>query len=88
MPDIRREVRQSVYALLDRLELFRDADPSSPLGEAAADFNRLLEAAKRAFPDSDTIRALRPLTAADWLVTMVTRLATLKGAIDAELYSA
>jgi hypothetical protein len=55
-----------------------------PVLDAAQDFNLLLANAKEAFPDSATIRALRPLRPDDSLVTLLTRVAALKGAAEAE----
>jgi hypothetical protein len=84
MGDLRREVRLAVHALLDTLDLFRDADPTALIDDAAHDFNLVLDAANRAFPESMIIKALRPLDGRAALITLVTRLSTLKGAVDAE----
>jgi hypothetical protein len=85
MSDAKVEVQQAVYALIEGLELFRDADPTAPIADAAYDFNWILDVAKQAFIHSSTIEFLQPLRSADPLVTLVTRVATLKGAIDGEL---
>ena len=84
MTDAKLEVRHAVYTLLTTLELFRETDPTAVINDAADDFNLILLTAKRAFPDSSTVQALRPLDPATPLITLVTRVATLRGAVESE----
>ena len=84
MTDAKLEVRHAVYTLLTTLELFRETDPTAVIDDAADDFNLILSTAKRAFPDSATVQSLRPLDAASPLITLVTRVATLRGAVESD----
>jgi hypothetical protein len=83
---LRREVEQALNTLLhllDRLELWSRVDPTMPIRNAADDFNALLTMAKEVFPDSGIIRTLQPLDPDDHLITLITRVASLRGAINA-----
>jgi len=84
MTDPKLEVRHAVYTLLSTLEMFRDSDPTMTINEAADDFNLILSSAKRAFPESLTVQSLKPLDPATPLITLVTRVATLRGAVEFE----
>ena len=84
MTDAKLEVRQAVYTLVNTLELFRESDLTGEIRDAADDFNVILTTAKRAFPDSSTVQSLRPLDADTPLITLVTRVSTLRGAIEAD----
>src|SRR5678816_1187931 len=84
MTDAKLEVRHAVYTLLTTLELFRETDPTAVINDAADDFNLILFTAKRAFPDSAMVQALRPLDPDTPLITLVTRVATLRGAVESQ----
>jgi hypothetical protein len=78
----RREIDLALAMLCQRMDaVFAGADPSASIGEAAEDFNTLLHRARHVFPESDLIATLRPLTPQHELVTLVTRVSTLKGAV-------
>ena len=84
MTDAKREVRRAVYTLLTTLEMFRESDPTVGINDAADDFNLILSTAKRAFPDSPTVQSLRLVDADTPLITLVTRVAALRGAVESE----
>lgn len=84
---LRREVEQALNTLLhmlDRLDLWWRVDPAMPIREAAGDFNSLLTIAREVYPNSGIIRTLRPLNPDDHLITLITRVASLRGAVSAE----
>jgi hypothetical protein len=83
---LRREVEQALNTLLyllDRLENWSRVDPAMPIRDAARDFNAMLSIARQVFPGSGIIRTLQPLDPDDHLVTLITRVASLRGAIHA-----
>ena len=69
--------------MLDGLDLWWRLDPAMSIGNAAGDFNSLLTIAREVFPDSGIIRTLKPLDPDDHLITLITRVASLRGAISA-----
>jgi hypothetical protein len=69
--------------MLDRLDLWSRVDPTAPIGSAADDFNSLLTIAKEVFPESGILRTLRPLSPEDHLITLITRVASVRGSISA-----
>jgi hypothetical protein len=78
----RRELDLALGMLCQGMDaVFGAAHPAASIGEAAADFNTLLDRARRLFPESELIGTLRPLTPEHELVTLVTRVSTLKGAV-------
>ena len=83
MTDAKREVRHAVCTLLTTLDVLRKADPTAAINDAADDFNLILCTAKRAFPESSTVQALRPVVPDTPLITLVIRIATLRGAVEA-----
>jgi len=83
---LRREVEQALSALLhmlDGLDRSWGVDPLMSIRNAAGDFNSLLTIAREVFPDSGIIRTLKPLDPDDHLITLITRVASLRGAISA-----
>ncbi len=87
MTALKQEVQGSLYTLLDRLDRFTDPNPEMVIDDAADDFNLILRAAKAAFPASETVQALRPLDPGQPLISLMTRVSTLKGAVDAAVAS-
>ena len=83
---IKHEVVQAVYAMLEALTVFNDRKELTARIDRAADhFNSLLSDARQAFPGSASVQRIEPLRADDSVVVLVTRLAVLKSALDAEL---
>jgi hypothetical protein len=86
MADLKHEVAQAVYSMYEALTVFGDAkNLSTPIGRAATDFNVTLLRAQMAFPSSDTLRDVEPLRPDDQVVTLLARLAVVKGGVDAQI---
>jgi hypothetical protein len=78
----RREIDLALAMLCQGIDTaFATADPGAAIGDAAVDFNTLLDRARELFPESELIGTLRSLTPQQELVTLVTRVSTLKGAV-------
>ena len=86
MADLKHEVAQAVYSMYEALTVFGDAkNLSTPIGRAAADFNLTLRRAQAAFPSSETLRDVEPLRPDDQVVTLLARLAMVKGGVDGQI---
>ena len=86
MASLKHEVAQAVYSMYEALTVFGDAkNLGTPIGRTASDFNDTLARAQAAFPSSETLRDVERLHENDTVVTLLARLAVLKGAIDGQL---
>jgi CheY-like chemotaxis protein len=86
MTNLKDEVAQAVYSMYEALTVFGDAkNLGTPVGRAATDFNNTLARAQAAFPFSETLRDIERVREDDAVVTLLSRLAILKGAFDAQL---
>lgn len=86
MPDLKHEIAQAVYTMLEALTVFQDRkDLTAPIDRAADDFNALLAGAQQSLSDSPLLRRIAPLRAEDSVVVLIARLAVLKAGIDSAL---
>jgi CheY-like chemotaxis protein len=86
MTNLKDEVAQAVYSMYEALTVFGDAkNLGTPIGRAATDFNTTLGRAQAAFPFSELLRDVERVREDDAVVTLLSRLAMLKGAVDAQL---
>lgn len=69
--------------MLDELDRSGGVEPTTSVRNAAGDFNSLLSMARKVCPDSGIIRTLKPLSPDDHLITLITRVASLRGAMSA-----
>lgn len=83
---IKDEIAQAVYSMLEALTVFNDRkELTARIDRAAEQFNALLSGARQSFPGSALVQRIEPLSADDSVIVLVSRLAVLKSAIDAEL---
>jgi hypothetical protein len=80
--DERDEIRAAVQQATKNLKALADRTPTSPV--KSGDLNMLLAGAKRAFPNSATIRGITPVDAGTNMGEVMLKLSLLSGAIQTD----
>ena len=89
MPNLKNEVAQSLYTMLNALTVLKDrGELNEPIGYRAAEFNALLAQAGTCFPDGDVVVGIAPLSEQAPFRALITGLVRLKSRVDVELMAA
>jgi hypothetical protein len=83
MADNRDEAKFVVSGMLTNMKAIALKDPKAPIGSSFQEFNSVLRQAKKAFPESTTIREMQELPGSISAADVVMKLSALDGAMGA-----